>query len=143
MRTLTVLLLIVAAGMALNVAPTNALAAPPKPKIEGMKFSKEELDLLKVLDQIQRGAGVASSMLKAAPFLTLFGSPAPLDVAITITTNDWDKIYDSVSAVKKLAACKTAEQIDTWKDVDGNSYSSTKTETFFTTLRSRADSVCR
>jgi hypothetical protein len=117
-----------------------ALAAPPK--IEGLKFSKEELVLLKRLDQIQSGAGIASSMLKAAPFVQLFGSPAPLDVAITIGTNDWNKIFASLRSLKKIQACKTVEEIDLWKDADGNSYSSQQSEDFFTTLRDQATSEC-
>jgi len=116
------------------------LAAPQK--IVDLKFSKEELALLKRLDQIQSGAGIASSMLKAAPFVQLFGSPAPVDVAITIGTNDWDLIFGSLKALKKIQACKTVEEIDLWKDVDGNSYSSPKSETFFTTLRAQANSEC-
>ena len=40
---------------------SNAIAAQP---ITNLKFSNEELSLLKRLDQIQTGAGVDSSMLK-------------------------------------------------------------------------------
>jgi hypothetical protein len=110
--------------------------------ISDLRFSKEELALLKRLDQIQTGAGIASSMLKAAPFVELLASSDPVEVAITVTTNDWNQIYGALTGLKKVAACKTVEEIDYWKDVDDNNYSSPKTEKFFTEVRSKANSSC-
>jgi hypothetical protein len=75
-------------------------------QIANLKFSAPEVQLLKHLDQIEKGAGISSSMLKAAPFVSLFGSPSPTDVAITITTNDWDLIVGSLGGLRKIEACK-------------------------------------
>lgn len=128
------------AGLAWALVFLNSTyAADP---IKGLKFSKEELELLKRLDQIQSLAGISSTMLKAAPFFELFSSPDPVDVAITIGTNDWDKISGALAGLQKIQSCKTVEEIDTWKDVDGNSFSSSKSEAFFTELRSKANSRC-
>lgn len=128
-----------AAGLVLGLAFKTAYAAT---EISGLRFSNEEVALLKDLDRIQSGAGVASSMLKAAPFIQLFSSPNPVDVAITITTNDWDKILGAIQALQKIAACKTSETIAFWKDVDGNNYSSKKSEEFFSQILSKADAEC-
>ncbi|MGY3547350.1 hypothetical protein [Bradyrhizobium sp. USDA 4469] len=111
-------------------------------EIKDVKFSKEEMTLLKRLDQIQKGAGVSSSMLKATPFIQLFGSPAPVDVAITIVTNDWDKIFGALKSLKKVQACQTVKEIDLWKDADGNDYSSSKSQSFFEQVRAQADTEC-
>jgi hypothetical protein len=111
-------------------------------EIHNLKFSKEELQLLKRLDQIQKGAGLSSSMLKTAPFILLFGSPSPEDVAITIATNDWDKILGALKSLQKIQACETVKDIDLWKEVDDNSYSSPASEAFFTTLREKAEAAC-
>jgi hypothetical protein len=98
--------------------------------------------LLQRLNQIEVGAGISSTMLKVAPFVQLMGSPAPTDVAITITTSDWDLISSSLQGLKKIQACKIVEEIDLWKDVDGNKYSSPKAEKVFTEVRSRANAGC-
>lgn len=119
-----------------------APAAPETPQIEGLKFSEPELKLLKRLNQIQAGAGIASAMLKAAPFVQIFSSPAPADVAITIGTSDWDKIFGALKGLNKIQACKTVEEIDLWKEVDGNSYATEKSKEFFTEVRSKAQKGC-
>ena len=120
----------------------SAAWADAKPTLAGVKFTKVEIALLKRLDQIQSGAGLASTMLKAAPFLALFSSPAPEDVAVTITGNDWDKIYGALTGLKKIQACATRDAIVTWHDVDGNDYSSDGTRTFFEDVRKKADDGC-
>ena len=125
--------------IAYTLALSIAFAAAP---VEGLKFSKEELQLLKRIDQIQSGAGIASTMLKTAPFVQLFSAPEPADVAITLATNDWDMIGAALSGLQKIQACKTVEAIDFWKEVDGNQYSNPKSEAFFTEVRAQANSKC-
>ena len=120
----------------------SAAWADDEPTLSGVKFSKAEIALLKRLDQIQSGAGLASTMLKAAPFLALFSSPAPEDVAVTITGNDWDKIYGALTGLKKIQACATRDAIVTWHEVDGNDYSSDDTKTFFEDVQQKADNGC-
>ena len=105
-------------------------------------LSKPEIALLKRLNQIEVGAGISKTMLKAAPFVSLFSSTSPIDVAVTLTTNDWDQILGALTALGKLNACKTVEAIDLWKDVDGNEYSSSASERFFARIRSKASSQC-
>jgi hypothetical protein len=111
-------------------------------EIKGLKFSQKELQLLKDIDRIESGAGMAATMLKVSPFVMLFGSPSPVDVAITVTTNDWDKIGGSLSNLQKIASCKIVETIDYWIDVDGNSYSNPNSKLFFETMRSKANKGC-
>jgi hypothetical protein len=130
------------AAISLSVLFSISAVVGAPPDIKNISFSREELALLKRLDQIQTGAGVSSSMLKAAPFVQLFGSPEPVDVAITIATNDWDKIFGALKGLKKIQACQTVKEIDLWKDADGNSYSGPKSENFFNQLRAQADSEC-
>jgi hypothetical protein len=110
---------------------------------EAVKFSKNEILLLKRLDQIQTGANVLKSMLKAAPFAQLVGSTSLIDMTITVSTNDWDQIFGALTALNKIESCKTVEAIDLWKEVDGNEFSSAETETFFKRIRSKADTRCR
>lgn len=124
-------------SLLLMVSPAGVAAAATN-----VSLSKEEVELLKRLDQIQTGAGISSSMLKAAPFITLFASPAPSDLLITIGTNDWDLIYGSLKGLDKIASCKTTEAIDMWKDVDGNEYSSTESKDFFSEIRASASDGC-
>jgi hypothetical protein len=127
------------ASMILLASPNTTLASE---QLDNVKFSAAEIALLKRLNQIQTGAGISSTMLKAAPFVQLFASPAPVDVGITIATNDWDQISASLKGLKKIEECKTVEAIDSWRDIDENNFSSTKTEKFFSELRARANAGC-
>lgn len=128
-----------AISLAIWLGPVQAVS---QPSLSDLKFSAAEIELLKRINQIETGAGIASTMLKAAPFITLFSSPNPMDVAITIGTNDWDKIYGSLTALQKISACKIVEAIDLWHDADGNDYSSNETELFFSTVKQKADRGC-
>jgi hypothetical protein len=112
------------------------------PKIEGVKFSKKEISLMKRLDQIQTGAGLARSMLKAAPFVQILSATSPDDIVVNIGFNDWEYIYGALQGLGKIQACKTSEAITFWRDVDGNDFSSSKTRTFFEEVQRRADRGC-
>ena len=111
-------------------------------KIEQLKLSTAEVKLLKRINQIEEGDKFSSSMLKLTPFAQLAGSPSPEDVAITIATNDWDTIASALGGLKKITNCTIVKEIDLWHDVDGNQYSSPKSESFFTQLRSKANEKC-
>jgi hypothetical protein len=122
------------------IAQLAALAA--ETPLANVKFSADEITLLKRINQIQTGAGMAMTVLKASPFVTLMGSPNPIDMAITIGSNDWDQIYGSLTALQKISACQIVKEIDLWHDADGNSYSSAASEQFFSNLRHKADRDC-
>lgn len=121
--------------------PALFAAAAEPPELQGLRFSAAEIQLLRRIDQIQQGAGIVETMLKAAPFIQLLSAPHPVDLAITIGTNDWDKIYGSITALRKIQACKVAEAINLWI-VEGNSYSSDKSQRFFETLLAKAEEIC-
>ncbi len=80
-------------------------------------------------------------MLKLSPFITLAASPAPSDVAITIGSNDWDKIYGALTGLKKIETCQTSKEIQLF-EIDGD-YSSSASKEFFTDLKSKSDEVCQ
>jgi hypothetical protein len=134
-------------GIFVVVASWIGCLMPPAPglsqgAISNLKFSKTELDLLKDINNVAAAAGVSTTILKLSPFIALFSSPSPVDVAITVTTNDWDKIGGALSTIKQASACKIAEMIFSWSEIDDNKYSSKQTETFFKQIKSKSDSVC-
>lgn len=124
-------------GLTWALLPSSAACA------EKIRLSKQEVALLKRIDQIQIGAGIITSMLKAAPFLQLASSTSLVDMTITVGTSDWDLIYGALKGLNTSAACKTVESIDLWKDVDDNDYSSTESELFFQRIRTKANSRCQ
>jgi hypothetical protein len=79
-------------------------------------------------------------MLKSAPFLEILNSLDPADMAITITTNNWDRILPSLKNLNKIQACQTVKEIDLWQ-ID-NSYSSNKSRQVFSILRLQASAEC-
>src|SRR4051794_24177353 len=101
---------------------TLDVVAQTHPEIKGVKFSKKELELVKRLDQLQSGAGLAKTMLKAAPFVQIFSATSPDDIAVNIVFNDWDYIYGALTSLAKIQACKTFEAITVWRDIDGSEY---------------------
>lgn len=68
-------------------------------KFKDLKFSKEEVELLKRWKQIEDGATIASSMLKATPFVELFTATKPHEQLVTVTMNDWDLIGAAIKGL--------------------------------------------
>jgi hypothetical protein len=111
-------------------------------KFENIKFSKEEIELLKRIKQIEDAAHVSASMLKTAPFIQLFSSPSPQELAITIFTNDWDEIGPALRGLGKAKACQVVKEIDLFSvDVVGEPEKNPNAS-FFSALRSRYDQGC-
>jgi hypothetical protein len=111
--------------------------------LNGIQFSREDLEVLKDLKNMEDSAGIASSVLKAQPFIDLLNSTSAADLLITVTMNDWDKMPAAVRNIRKVAACKMYEVVSTHL----SSYLSDrvptgKALTFFKTLERMYDAGC-
>jgi hypothetical protein len=120
----------------------NASLLAQEAKFRDLKFSKEEIGLLKRIKQIEDGAQVSTSMLKAAPFVQIFSSNSAHDLVITIFTNDWDKIGPALQALGKIKACQVVKEIDLFTVDVGNDAKKHPNTAFFSALRNRYDQGC-
>src|SRR5262249_25962429 len=125
--------------VALASAALAGTQAQKQPKFKDLKFSKDEVELLKRIKQIEDGANVSTSMLKTAPFIQIFSSTSPEDLVITIFTNDWDQIGPALKALGKIKSCQVVKEIDLFTvDVAGEPAKNPNAG-FFGALRSRYD----
>jgi hypothetical protein len=118
-------------------------AAPQNAKFANLKFSREEVDLLKAIDKIEKAAGVTESMLKATPFIEIFTSLSPHEMLITVTMNDWDRIGPALKAMGQIKACKVSEEIALFVVENGNDKQKHPNKAFFEQLRKRYDNGCQ
>jgi hypothetical protein len=125
----------------LLAAPSNA--AQQDVKFAGLKFSREEVELLKTIDKIEKAAGVTESMLKATPFIEILTSLSPHEMLITVTMNDWDRIGPALKAMGQIKACKVSGEIALFVVENGNNKQKHPNKAFFEQLRERYDNGCQ
>jgi hypothetical protein len=141
LRAFASLRVFLAIALSLFVLGT-ARAAPQEAKFKNLRFSKEELELLKDIKKIEDAAAVTQSLLKATPFIQIFASTTPLEMAITVTTNDWDRIGPAVSAMGKIRACKISGEIAAFRADNLADRKKHPNPAFFEQLRTRYDVGC-
>jgi hypothetical protein len=71
-----------------------------------VKFSAEDIAVLKQLKMVKDVADASAKLLLSSPVIELLASPNPVDVAITLTTADWSGMTNGAKGLKKIAACR-------------------------------------
>jgi hypothetical protein len=105
-----------------------------------VRFSQSEIELLKKIDRIQRIAGSGQSLLAITPLALILTSLNPVDLLISIATDDSEKIAGGISSLQKIQACVVHQAIVEWR-LD-NEHSNTNSEAFFNAISQRADKGC-
>ncbi len=71
-----------------------------------IKFSAEDVAVLKQLKTIKDITDAAAKLLLSSPVIELLASPSPVDVTITLTTSDWNGLTNGAKGLQKIAACR-------------------------------------
>jgi hypothetical protein len=71
-----------------------------------VKFSAEDIAVLKQLKTVKDVADASARLLLSSPVIELLASPSPVDVAITLTTADWSGMTKGANGLQKIAACR-------------------------------------
>ena len=111
-------------------------------KFSNVRFTTSEITLLRRIKAIEDGANVSSSMLKAVPFVQIFTSTSPQEIAVTISVNDWDLIGSALQSLGKIKACQVVKEIDLFVVDSVDSPTKYKNSAFFDALRRRYDQGC-
>ena len=77
-----------------------------------IKFSPEDISTLKQLKQVKDLSDASAKLLLSAPVIGLLASPAPADVAVTLTTTDWAGLGAAAKGMKKIGACQMQQIVD-------------------------------
>jgi hypothetical protein len=107
-----------------------------------LKFSSEEVELLRTIKQVEDTAGVSASLLKAKPFIDLLTSSHPLELAVTVVANDWDQIGSALKALGTIKSCKISAEIAAFKVEYGNNRAKHPNRAFFDSLQKRYGTAC-
>lgn len=121
-------------------APAFGASVSEDAAITGLKFSSEEVDLIKKLNLVQLGGNLGATMFKATPIAQLVTSLNPTEMLITVATGDWDSIFGALGKLRGITACEIVMNIDLWEVTE--KYSSDKTRQFFDRIKRNADSKC-
>lgn len=111
-------------------------------KFTGLKFSLEEVELLRVLKRIEDAATVTQSMLRAVPFVQVLSSSAPQDLLVTVTMNDWELIGPAIAAMGKIRACRVSSEIALFQLEHATDRRKHPNRQFFEEMRQRYDPGC-
>lgn len=71
-----------------------------------VKFSAEDIAVLKQLKTVKDVADASARLLLSSPVIELLASPNPVDVAITLTTADWSGMTNGTKGLQKITACR-------------------------------------
>jgi len=129
------------------VVVTGVLTATPSvvhadTVFSNLRFSKDEVELLRTIDQIEDAAGVTSSLLKATPFIQLLASLDPKEMAITVATNEWERIGPALKALGTIKACKISGEITLFLAENGTNRAKNPNRAFFTRLQQQYGGGC-
>ena len=74
-------------------------------RYESLRFTKEEIGLLRNIKAVEEQYAVSVSLFKAAPFVKLFEATDPSDLLVTVTNTDWEDLAKSIASLGKWNAC--------------------------------------
>jgi hypothetical protein len=136
-RLITAVLLVACIGAAM---PETARGDGTSSKL---RFSREEVELLRTIRQVEDAAGVTASLLKAKPFIDVLTSLNPMDMTITIATNDWDRLGPALKDLSTIEACKISGEIAGFLADYGSNRAKNPNRSFFNKLQARYDDRCQ
>ena len=121
----------------------GAFAAEADSRIEfsNLSLSSGEARLLKDIDRIQKGAGLAFTFLSWAPLAQMVSAPDPGSVSVTILSTDFQRMTDGLRSIRRIEACKIDEAFTYWR-IDNHLYSSEEAERFFERIRQESEIRC-
>lgn len=120
-----------------------AMPATARGETTTLRFSREEVDLLRTIRQVEDAAGVTASLLKAKPFIDVLTSLNPMDMTITIATNDWDRLGPALKDLSTIEACQISSQITGFIADYGSNRVKNPNRSFFNRLQARYADRCR
>ena len=115
--------------------------ADSRVEFSNLSLSSGEARLLKDIDRIQKGAGLAFTVLSWAPLAQMVSAPDPASVSVTILSSDFQRMTNGLRSIRKIEACKIVEAFLYWR-IDNHVYSSGEAERFFERIRQESEARC-
>ncbi|MDM7950374.1 hypothetical protein [Hydrogenophaga sp.] len=82
------------------------------PRPNRIKFTDEDLRVLKLVRGIKTLGNASARMLLSAPVLELISSANPIEFAVTMADTDWNDIAGGVANIQKVTACNAQIVLD-------------------------------
>jgi hypothetical protein len=81
------------------------------PITRSIRFSAEDIEVLRRLTRISDLGATGARLLLAAPVVSLLSSGNPIELAVTLNETNWQDIANGIKNIKRVAACTAMQMV--------------------------------